>query len=188
MLHPLIPFVSEEIYQDLYKDKKSIMIEDYPDKLEVVYSKADESNFNVVFNIYKFAKDLRIKHSLKFNQPININLISEHKYDINWLNEILKVCNVVIKQVNRLRIDSQLNIFSCNNFVIEYYEDFIDKGEQLVKLKKELEVLNSEIKRSELILANKNFINKAPKDKVKLEKEKYESYVKRREQISKVIM
>jgi valyl-tRNA synthetase len=187
LLHPFIPFVSEQIYQNLYKDKKSILLEVYPDKLRNSFSSGDSKNMNIVTDIYKFAKSLRIKHNLKLIHPISINLITKNKIQKHDMNEFLQVCNVVIKKIVNKKTKKEALIYSTPNCLIEYFEDFASQQTQIDKLDAQLQYLNKEIERSKNILANKNFIEKAPVEKVNEEKRKYENYLKQHKEILETI-
>jgi valyl-tRNA synthetase len=148
MLHPTIPFVSEEIYQDLYKNKTSIMLENYPNKINNNFSSSDSKTIKIILDIFHFAKNLRIKHNLKINQEVLINVISKTKINIMLVNDILKVCNTKIDKYANQRINQNSAVHSTPNCLIEYFENFIDSETQLKKLNKQLEELNNEIKRS----------------------------------------
>jgi valyl-tRNA synthetase len=187
MLHPTIPFVSEQIYQNLYKYKKSIMIENYPNEINNKFSLLDKKTMNIILDIFKFIKNLRIKHNLKLSQKISINLITIEKIDKDYLNNMLQVCNSEIKVISENRVDEKNAIHSTSNCLIEYLEDFVNKKNQLDNLNKQLANLENEIKRSKSILANKNFINKAPSEKVNLEKQKYENYLKQHQEVLEAI-
>ena len=66
-----------------------------------------------------------------------------------------------------------------------FIEDSVNKDELKAKLNKDLEKVESELKRSEAMLNNEKFINKAPKQKVDLEKAKYEQYKTQYSEIKK---
>lgn len=183
MLHPMIPFVTEEIYQTMYKQEKSIMLEQYPLKIENRFSTTDNQTMNIILDIFKFSKSLRIKHNLKLEKEIYINLITRYKLIKNDLNNISKLCNIKINTISNERINKNAVVHSTLNCLIEYEEDFVNNEAQLNILNKQLENLTNEIKRSQMILANKNFINKAPKQKVDEEKQKYENYQKQYQEV-----
>jgi valyl-tRNA synthetase len=187
LLHPFIPFITEEIYQYLYKDQKSIMLEKYPTIIKNVFSTKDKSHTNLIIGIFNFAKNLRIKHNLKLIQTISINLITTTKCDLNLLNATLKVSNVNIMNISINRINKNACIFADSKYLIEYSEDFIDKKLQLENLNKKLNHLTDEIERSKKILNNNNFIKKAPIEKVNIEKKKYEDYLKQYQELLKTI-
>ncbi|MBP5694040.1 MAG: hypothetical protein J6X03_01090 [Bacilli bacterium] len=64
-----------------------------------------------------------------------------------------------------------------------YIVDGVNKAELKEKIAKEIEILKSEIKRSEGMLNNKNFLDKAPEAKVNLEKEKYQNFKQKLSQL-----
>lgn len=187
MLHPTIPFVTEEIYHNLFKCKNSIMLETYPNKIANLFSKDDIKLTNIVLDVFHFAKNLRIKHNLKISQEITISLISDIKTNVDNLNNIFKVLNTKVRNISTDRINQKSIIYSTANCLIEYFEDFIDEKTQLINLNKQLNNLNNEIKRSQTILSNKNFMNKAPKEKIDIEQQKFEKYEKQYQEVLQAI-
>ena len=169
MLHPFMPYVTEEIYQKLpMKDAESIMISEYPKydkKLLFTTSEVDEANeFITLFRNKK--KDLNIKDFAIINN-IEDKEISELILNILKLNDKSNNGNYELKETVRL-----------NNLSIDIlYNDEIDHEKELENLLKEKEKLISSIERREKLLSNENYVNKAPanvveNDRIQLEKEK----------------
>ena len=169
MLHPFMPYVTEEIYQKLpMKDAESIMISEYPKydkKLLFTTSEVDEANeFITLFRNKK--KDLNIKDFAIINN-IEDKEISELILNMLKLNDKSNNGNYELKETVRL-----------NNLSIDIlYNDEIDHEKELENLLKEKEKLISSIERREKLLSNENYVNKAPanvveNDRIQLEKEK----------------
>ncbi len=193
MLHPYIPFVTEEIYQML-NFKKSILIEKYY-QLQTKFEKNIDNAFLIIGIINKL-REFRAKENISskiLQLDINIVFNGKHKqkkYDIIYINKFLsKLINVQIKDFIFGNSSNVKNIvLSCDDFLIEIITNESLTGLIYKNLKNELDKLEIEIIRSEKILANKNFLNKADPQKVQLEQEKLSKYKYAKEMVlSKII-
>ena len=168
MLHPFMPYVTEEIYQMLpIKDSESIMISTYP-KYDKHYIFSTEEVDNALEFITLFRnkkKDLNIK-DLSIVNHIENKEISELVLNMLKLNDKQNNTNYQLKQEVKL-----------NNLSIDIlYNDNIDHEKELENLLKEKEKLESSIERRKKLLSNENYVNKAPanvveNDRIQLEKE-----------------
>ena len=168
MLHPFMPYVTEEIYQMLpIKETDSIMISNYP-----------EYNKNLVY------KTEEVDDAIEF-----ITLFRNKKKELNIkdFSIIPNIENEEIKTLilNMLKLNDKQNnnnyeltqVIKLNNISIEIlYNDEIDHELELENLKKEKEKLESSIERRKKLLSNENYVNKAPanvveNDRIQLEKE-----------------
>jgi len=157
MLHPFMPYVTEEIYSMLpIKKCESIMISSYPKyEKEYVFSKEEKE----IDNILEFVTLFRTK-KLELNIGNDYQVINNIK-DNNNLDLIL----------NMLKIKDKLIDSSSNNTVkVEYnnisleivYDNSKNLEQEKENLLKEKERLESSISRREKLLSNENYVNKAP--------------------------
>ena len=170
LLHPFMPFVTEEIYQMLpVKKNNSIMISNYP-----------EYNTNYIFKIEEISVDDSIEFIKRFrNVKAENNITKDMKvmFDTNDDNDLI----VQMLKINNNIIDEPLGIkaykvFSNRISATIYFERIETEEEKHLK-EKEIELLKSSIMRREKLLANENYVNKAPSnivemDRIKLEEEK----------------
>ncbi|MBR4351182.1 MAG: valine--tRNA ligase [Bacilli bacterium] len=170
MLHPFMPFVTEEIYQICpVKDAESIMISTYPE-----YDKA------LVFTKEEKIVDDQIDFMKKFR---NIKAENNMTKDLKVLFEDSEYNDLVIK-VLRLTdnlVNSDLDIksypVSSNNIKATIYFEKEETKEDIENKQKQIEELKASIARREKLLSNENYVSKAPSnivemDRVKLEEEK----------------
>ena len=165
MLHPFMPYVTEEIYQMLpIKDAKSIMISKYP----VV---EDYNCTSELETIDKVLEDIVSIRNLK--QSNNITKDAKVKVTVKQLLKSIYYSQLKIKEENL--VDSEItDMLSSNyqskNIDITYYyqgskEDESKKIEEINKLK-------ASIERREKLLANSNYVNKAPANIVEADRKK----------------
>ena len=176
MLHPFMPFVTEEIYQNLpFKECESIMVSDYPkyDK-ELVF----EDDYDNMEKIIEFIR--------KFRNVIGENKIPKTaKVRINNNNNYDLICKV-LKLKDRI-ITDKLNITSYDVSVYDYSMTiYFEKEENMELINKEIELLKSNIERRNKLLSNTSYVNKAPeklvneeRTKLELEKNKLEELLKK---------
>ncbi len=175
MIYPYAPFFGEELYLALPEHKESIMLETYPNIKE--YPSVDLSSVSI---LYKMIQDIRTyKVNNKLPPNANLKLIVETDESLfanfstylkrfSFSKDVLITSKAVSKGVKYAY--TKFNLF---------IEDNISDEEKEAKKAKDIAFLKSEIARSENMLANKNFVEKAPKEKVELERKKLEEYKKR---------
>ena len=162
LLHPFMPFVTEEIYQELpIKDSESIMISSYPQ-----YNK----DFNYVESLQ--IVDEKINFISKFrNVKLENSISKDAKVLINTRDEIiikmLKITdNLIDEELNMTNFDVKAGKYEAKIF----FEKNITE-EDLENLRKEQEKLISSIKRRENLLSNENYVSRAPEAIVNKERE-----------------
>ena len=172
LIHPFAPFVTEEIYQCLPHSLESIMKERFPNLIELNNSNIQESE--ILFDILSEIRKLRKDRNLSNKQPINI-LISSKIIESNrsFFDKYLNINNIYITDILN---DNHIDIITNSINIQVNLENLIDNDLELKKLEEQLVFVESEIKRCHELLFNPNFIQKAPKEKVNLEKEKLSKY------------
>ncbi|MGN1311428.1 MAG: valine--tRNA ligase [Bacilli bacterium] len=162
MLHPFMPYVTEEIYSMLpIRDSESIMISDYPkyNKNEIFTTDIDD--------VVEFISMFR-------NKKAELGITSDYKVYIDIDNTISK--NIVI---NMLKLSDKISNSLEEGVKVEYnglaitiiYDNSKNIKEQEEKLIKEKETLEKSIERREKLLSNENYINKAPREIVDKDRE-----------------
>ena len=153
LLHPFMPFVTEEIYQMLpIKDSESIMISSYPEyKKEYVF----ENEYNKVEEKIEFIKNFR-------NCKAENNIPKDAKVLINTNDEII----IKMLKIGDYLVDEKQNInaYDIKTGSIEatiYYEKVMSE-EDIKAREKQIETLKNSIERREKLLANENYVAKAP--------------------------
>ena len=163
MMHPFMPFVTEEIYQMLpIKDAESIMISEYP--------KYDKK---LVFKDEKKEVDLIIDYIATFrNKKAEAGIGSDFEVVTDIDNElILKMLKLTDKCVKESKLSGNLEVTLDKYKLVICYDDSKQKGEELENLTKEKESLEASIARRSKLLSNENYVAKAPEKIVNQERE-----------------
>ena len=181
MLHPLIPFVTEKLFLEI-SDEPSIMISSWP--------LAEESDlqaipkFEALMDTITKVRNLRNENGVIPSKKLTIHLVIE---DEKMLDEMEKQTIYFEKFLNteKLVIENKLSltdesVLLVGRDILTYVlkSDLIDPEKEREALLKQKNELEQEIKRSESLLSNAKFVEKAPKEKLDHEKEKYASYQK----------
>jgi len=177
LLHPFIPFVTEKLYLELFNNG-SIMISKWPNNKK--YDKNSISDFELLKSAVTNIRNLRNENNIIPSKPLHIVIQSANLELINesrsYLEKYLNTSKLEI--VDEFKdIDAKYILVSGvshNLYVLK--EDIIDIKRELEELRKQEEILTKEVARSEAMLSNASFIQKAPKEKVAIEQAKYEDY------------
>lgn len=182
LLHPMIPFITEEIYQLLPHEEESIVISkwptvnkdlDYPDSLK---------NVETLISLITSIRNQKAEAAKPLQTPINLNIYLKDKNDLPSLKELEPYIIYFTKAKTLNYLDKELEAKNYNVVVLEnliYYipqEDLIDFAQVKANLLKEKERLEKELARSKNMLANPNFLAKAKPEKVSAEQAKLVKY------------
>ena len=166
MLHPFMPYVTEEIYQMLpIKESDSIMISTYPKyEKEYVFNKEEKE----IDNILEFITLFRNK-KLELNIGSDFKVINNIKNNDNLdliLNS-LKIKDKLIEETNTNTVKVEYNNLSLEIV----YDNTKNLEEERTRLEQELTRLTNSIERRKKLLSNENYTSKAPTNIVNKEKE-----------------
>ena len=178
MLHPFMPFVTEEIYSMLpVKDSESIMIASYP-KYNKKYIFEDEEK--AVDDAIDFIKKFR-------NIKAENNITKEAKvmFDTTDDNElIVKMLKLKDNLVDKPLGIKAYKVFSNHIKATIFFEKVESEAEKVAR-NTQIELLKASIKRREGLLANENYVNKAPANIVELDRKKLAEEKKKLEELLK---
>ena len=165
LLHPFMPFVTEEIYQMLpIKNSKSIMISDYP-----VYQK-EEIFLEDAKTIDKILEDIVAIRNLKAQNKIT----KDAKVIINTLKEYrsIYISQLKIKDEDIVEAKNSMKEANYKSFYIDITYLFEQSNEDIKLVEEEIVKLKASIERREKLLSNENYVKKAPSNIVALDQEK----------------
>ncbi|MFA6866401.1 MAG: valine--tRNA ligase [Clostridia bacterium] len=175
LMHPFIPFITEEIWAQL-DISETIMLEQYPvENLEMIDETAYE-NFENIKEIITKIRFIRAEMNVPPTKKFNIYLITDKKDVITEASMyIQKLAGVTeIKFVNDKK-EAGVKLCQAVSAISEIFiplGELVDFDKEIERIQKQLKQVESEIKRSKGMLANKNFVAKAPAQLIDAEKDK----------------
>ena len=177
MLHPFMPYVTEEIYQNLpFKDNDSIMISTYPKyDLNLVF----EQDAKVIDNLIEFVANFRnVKQENNIGKNFKVKINNDSDYTL--IEKMLKLDdNIIDTELNITKYEVISGIYN----ITLYYEKE-ETEEDLIFKKKQCENLEKSIARRRNLLNNPSYVSKAPSHLVSEEREKLK---KEEEELAKLI-
>ncbi|MGI6129168.1 MAG: valine--tRNA ligase [bacterium] len=181
LLHPFMPFITEEIWQHLPHDGDSIMIASYPDAISARDEEA-EQQFSLIQQVIRGIRNARAEMEVPPTrrsrvliqaQPEKIAVLDEGSAYIKtlaWANE------VVTGPITAEKPQQAVSFITSGVEVYLPLTDLVDMDKEVGRVKKEIAAMEAEVKRSERMLSNKGFLAKAPADVVNKEREKEAAY------------
>ena len=189
LLHPYMPFVTEEIYCTL-TDDESIMIAPWPVAEEARDFALEAKNVDIIKDAVRAIRTVRTDMNVPPSRKAAVYVVSD-KEDIRKVFEdsssffgTLGYASEVKVQADKTGIEDDAVSAVIHNAVIYIpFAELVDVEKELERLNKEKARLEGEIKRGEGMLSNPNFVEKAPEAKVNAEKEKLAKYKETYEQV-----
>lgn len=182
MLHPIVPFITEEIYQTLPHKEESITISSWPTVEEVFNDEEAINSLNIVMEIISAVRNERAKASKAPSAKINIRLEAKSQEVCDILNSakpyLLKFTNPneLVITIDKANLENQVVVVLNDLTIYIPTNDLVDIEEVIKKLEGELKKLEGELLRSNNMLNNPNFVNKAPEAKIQAERDKKAMY------------
>ena len=180
LLHPFMPFVTEEIYQMITRESTSISISKWPKANEDWSNAKATKDFTLIMNIIKAVRHIRAEADAPPSRPIKIWAVSSSQKEVIEANRtyLEKFCNpneLVICETCVAHAEKVTATLTEVTIYVEL-EGLINKEAEIKRLEAELEELENEVMRAEGKLANEKFTTKAPAKIVAAEKEKLAEY------------
>ena len=192
LLHPVMPFVTEKIYMQLYHNDESIMISKWPEYTESLSFEKEEEQIEKLKTIIVGIRNLRT--NLNVHPSKKSKLIFVTKTANNMLKESsamiqkLGFANEIDIQENKENIpQNAMSVLADGIEVYIPFEELVDLEAEKQRLQGEREKLLSEVARGEKMLSNPGFVNKAPESKINEEKAKLAKYKEMLEKVEERI-
>ena len=188
LLHPYIPFITDEIYKNIPSVKGSIMVAEYPRYNTKLARKKDVENTEYLMSIIKTIRQIRLETGCAVSKKVELYVVSEKAKLIEkcsvYIEKLAGVSKInFIKSKNDLQVKVVSQVLDKTELYIPLGE-LVDAQKELARLKGELEKVEAEIARASGKLANRGFLDKAPKALVDAEMEKREKYIEMRAKIN----
>lgn len=190
LLHPVMPFITEEIWQKLPFHSESIMVSSWPIYKNFFIDNESEENMEFIKNSIRKIRALRAEFNIPPMEKIKVFFYTDDPIEKILLNGYSGYFNILarVELVNSDHIINEKNVAHVlvdgTNYYI-YLSGLIDLKKEREKVNKEITDLEKVIKNLENRLNNPSFIEKAPSEVVEKEKEKYKELVEKKELLLK---
>lgn len=188
LLHPFIPFATEEIYSYLPNAKGNIITSEYPRYNTKLSYKKEAKAFEGIIDLIKTVRAMKVDVNCPPSKKVHLYLVSEaHRLITVNKNSIQRLAGA--SEIEFLENGSSLQktvskVCELGQIFVPLGE-LVDLDEERIRLNKELDRIKNEIARADGKLLNKNFVAKAPKKLVEDERAKKEKYLDMKEKIEK---
>ncbi|MBQ6538422.1 MAG: valine--tRNA ligase [Eubacterium sp.] len=183
LLHPYMPFITEEIYQTLLDDGSSIMVSDWPVYSQLKSFPEEEKQIEKIKEAVSGIRNIRGEMNVPPSRKAKVFVVSEDdSVRANFEDNLsffatLGLAGEVVIQSDKTGIeDNAVSVVIENATIYMPFADLVDIEKEKERLQKEEKRLVGELARSEKMLSNPGFTSKAPKEKIEEEKVKQEKY------------
>ncbi len=183
LLHPFMPFITEEIYQSLPHDEESIMISSYPKFDPSLVFEADAEKMNRVITAIKAIRARRNEMNVPPSRKAKVYIATRYFDAFNestavFFTRLASAAEVAIAEgfEGMISADDAVQIITDSATILLPLSDIIDTEKEIARLEAEQKRLSSEIERLEKKLSNEGFVAKAPVAVVDGERAKLAKY------------
>lgn len=190
LLHPYMPFITEEIFCTLHPEEESIMIASWPVKTEAWNFTEDERAVEIIKESVRSIRNVRTDMNVPPSKKAKVYVVSEEE-EIRQVFENGKIFFAALGYASEVTIqadktgiaDDAVSAVTSKAVIYMPFAELVDIEKEIERLNKEAERLNKELARVNGMLSNERFLSKAPESKVAEEKAKLEKYTNMMEQV-----
>ncbi|MBQ6857028.1 MAG: valine--tRNA ligase, partial [Lachnospiraceae bacterium] len=190
MMHPFMPFISEEIFCNLQDEEESIMISKWPEFKDEWNFAADEHAVETIKEAVRAIRNVRTSMNVPPSKKAKVFVVSENE-EVRAIFENSKVffatlgyASEVLVQADKAGIsEDAVSAVVAQASIYMPFAELVDIDKEIERLKKEEEKLAKELARVNGMLANEKFVSKAPQAKIDEEKAKQAKYAQMMEQV-----
>ena len=190
LLHPFMPFVTEEIYGALVPEEESLMMSFWPEYKESSCYPEAENIVDHMKEIIRGVRNVRAEMNVAPSRKAKTYIVCENENLCQGFEEI-KESSMPLMSANEIQIQSDksgiaedaVSVVVADAVVYLPMEELVDFEQELERLTKEEARLTKELARVNGMLNNEKFISKAPEAKINEERAKLEKYTQMMEQV-----
>ncbi|MBT9768589.1 valine--tRNA ligase [Coprococcus catus] len=190
LLHPYMPFITEEIFCNVQNEEESIMISKWPEYKDEWNFEEDEKAVELIKEAVRGIRNTRTGMNVPPSRKAKVFVVSESE-EVRNIFENSKTFFATLGYASEVAVQSDktgiaedaVSVLIHQAALYMPFADLVDIDKEIERLTKEEDKMNKEIKRAQGMLSNPKFVDKAPADKVQAEKDKLEKYTQMLAQI-----
>ena len=190
LLHPFMPFITEEIYCTLLPEAESIMLASWPEFTEKYAFPTCEEQYEMVQDAVRGIRNTRTAMDVPPSRKAKVIIVSENAANREAFEAfkttytgLASASEIVIQETKDGIAEDAVSVVTAHAVVYLPLEDLVDFEKEKERLEKEKKRLEGELERSNKMLSNEKFVSKAPAEKIAEEKEKLAKYTQMMEQV-----
>jgi len=194
LLHPYMPFITEEIFCNIQDEEESIMVSEWPVYSDEFDFAKEEAEIETIKEAVRGIRNVRTEMNVPPSRKAQIYVVTADKdaaesfAENGYFLKNLAYASEVKIQADKAGIaEDAVAVMLAHAAIYMPFSDLVDIEKELERLKKEEKRLEGVLKRSESMLNNEKFLSKAPEEKIAEEKEKLAKYEKMMEQVKNQI-
>ncbi len=192
LLHPYLPFVTEEIFCNLQEEEESIMVSEWPLWKEEWNFAKQEKEVELIKEAVRGIRTVRTSMNVAPSKKATVYVVTEEE-EVRKIFENSKVFFAMLAFASEVFIQSDKTniaedaVSAVIHRAVIYmpFAELVDIEKEIARLEKEQERLKKELARVNGMLGNERFVSKAPEEKIAEEREKLVKYTEMMEQVEK---
>ena len=190
LLHPYMPFITEEIFCTLQSEEESIMISSWPTYQEDRVFEKEEKDIEIIKEAVRGIRNVRTSMNVAPSRKAAVYVVSDKEEILKTFTEgklffaSLAYASEVMMQKDKEGIDDDaVSVVIPNATLYIPFAELVDLSQEIERLEKEEKRLQGELARVNGMLNNERFMSKAPEAKVAEERAKLEKYTQMMSQV-----
>lgn len=190
LLHPYMPFITEEIFCTLQSEEESIMISCWPQYQDEWNFAREEKEIEIIKEAVRGIRNVRTEMNVPPSRKAQVFVISEREDVLSAFTDgklffasLAYASDVTIKKDKSGIAEDAVSVVIGGATLYMPFAELVDIGQELERLAKEEKRLAGELARVNGMLSNEKFISKAPEAKIAEEREKLEKYTQMMSQV-----
>ncbi len=191
LLHPYMPFITEEIFCTLQSEEESVMISKWPVYEEARNYAKDEKDIEILKEAVRGIRTVRTEMNVAPSKKAHVFVVSEKQEIRDTFEEgklffaaLAYASDVTIQEDKQGIAEDAVSVVIANATIYIPFAELVDLKQEIERLEKEAKRLDGELARVNGMLNNEKFMSKAPASKIVEEKEKLAKYVQMKEQVT----